>query len=87
MVESRAVPKLKEQQKVWLRPLGLSVGDWTEGTIVAIRKPMFRPCQIRIRFLADLPYDSFKPLVFGEKPPREPAVGESPEHERDHYWK
>jgi hypothetical protein len=87
MVESRTLPKLKEQQKVWLRPAGVSPSDWTEGIVVAIRKPMFRPCQIRIQFLVDLPYDSFKPLVFGEGRQCRPADPDAPEHEKDHYWR
>jgi hypothetical protein len=87
LVESRALPNLREQQKVWLRPLGVSPSDWTEGTIVAIRKPLFRRCQIRISFLADLPYGSFKSLVFGAEHPREAAARNAPEHETDHLWR
>jgi hypothetical protein len=87
LVETRALPGLKEQQKVWLRPLGVSTSDWTEGIIVAIRKPLFRPCQVRIRFLSDLPYASFKPLVFGVENSRKATTAETPEHEQDPMWR
>jgi hypothetical protein len=87
MVEARANPNLKEQHKVWLRPLGVSSSDWTEGTIVAIYKPLFRRCQIRISFAADLSYEVFKPLVFGEMADHETAAREAPEHEKDDYWR
>jgi hypothetical protein len=87
MVESRRLPNVKEQQKVWLRPVGVSPSDWTEGIIVAIRRPLFRQCQIRISFLADISYASFKPLVFGADHLREAAAPEAREHEKDHLWK
>jgi hypothetical protein len=87
LVETRALPGVKEQQKVWLRPLGVSPGDWTEGVLVAARKPFFRPCQVRIRFLNDLPYESFKPLVFGVDKHRPSPAGDRPEHEQDRIWR
>lgn len=87
MVESHPLPNLKAQQKVWLRPLAVAADDWMEGTIVAIRKRLFRPCQIRIRFLTDLPYDAFKPLVFRDRDRRRPAGAGEPDYEKDHYWK
>jgi hypothetical protein len=87
LVEARPASRLREQQKVWFRPLHVAQGEWTEGTVVAIRKPLFRQCQIRIRFLTDLPYASFKPLVFGTECPPEPATPEAPEHEKDHLWR
>jgi hypothetical protein len=87
LVEARPAPRLKEQQKLWFRPQGVSPCDWTEGTVVAIRKPLFKWCQVRIRFLTDLPYASFKPLVFGAECPPETATPEAPEHEKDHLWR
>jgi hypothetical protein len=87
MVEARANPNLKEQNKVWLRPLGVSSGDWTEGTIVGVHKRLFRRCQIRISFAADLPYEVFKPMVFGEGTDQTTADREAPEHEKDTYWR
>jgi hypothetical protein len=87
MVESRAIPKLVAQQSVWLRPPGASPGDWTEGIIVAVRKPWFRKWQIRISLLAPFPYESFKSMAFGSDHLREVPERESPEHEKDHFWR
>ncbi len=87
LVESCAAPNLKEHQSVWLHPLGVSTSDWTEGIIVDIRKPLFRRCQIRMRFSTDLPYESFKPLAFGVESAGETAVREAPEHEQDDFWR
>lgn len=87
LIELRAHSHLAEQQSVWLRPAGVGAGTWTEGVIVAIRKPLFRPCRISIRFVADLPYDLFKTLVFGTGAPHEPAGAGGPEHEKDHFWR
>jgi hypothetical protein len=87
MVESRPSPNLRAQRPIWFRPSGISPSDWTEAIIIAVRRRLFRRCQIRIKFLGDLPYESFKPLVFGTGPPRAPADPESPEHEKDHFWR
>ena len=87
LVESRPLPGRMEQQSVWFRALNVSPGDWTEGIIVAVRKPWFRKWQIRISFLAPFPYDSFRSLVFGPDHLREIAERDSPEHEKDHFWR
>jgi hypothetical protein len=87
MVESRSFPRRMKQRSVWFRPLGDPPVDWTEGVIVAARKPWFRKWRIRISFLAPFPYESFRSLVFGPAHLRENADRESPEHEKDHYWR
>jgi hypothetical protein len=87
MVESRPLPRRMARQSVWFRTLGVSPSDWTEGIIVAIRKPLFRKWQIRISFLAPFPYESFRSLVFGPDQLGETARRESLEHETDHFWK
>jgi hypothetical protein len=87
MVESRSLPKGMQQQSVWFRTLGVSPSAWTEGIIVAVRKPLFRKCQIRIRFRAPFPYESFRTLVFGPDRLCENANREFAEHEKDHFWR
>ena len=87
LIELRPKSHLAEQQSVWLRPPGVEPGAWIEGAIISIRKPLFRACQIRIRFLADLPYDLFKNLVFGTGEPHESAGAVGPEYEKDHFWR
>jgi hypothetical protein len=87
MVELRPIRNLMEEQPASFRPLGISPSTWTEAIIVAVRKPLFRQCQIRIRFLAELPYELFKPLVFGRERSCETADPEAPEHETDHFWR
>jgi hypothetical protein len=86
MVESRPLPNLRAKQPVWFRTSDISPSDWTEAIIIAVRRRLFRRCQIRIEFLADLPYESFKSLVFGTDHARKAADREAPEHERDHFW-
>jgi len=76
-----------ERQSVWLRPAGLPQSDWPEGVIVSARKPFFRSWQIRIGFLAPVPYESFKTLVFGPDQLEDIADRERPEYEKDHFWK
>ena len=41
------MPNLQEQQTVWLRPPGVPPDGWMQGTIVGIRKALFRPRQVR----------------------------------------
>lgn len=87
LVESRPLPSLREQQRVWFRPLCASSSDWTEAIVIAVRRRLFRRHQVRLRFLADLPYESFKLLAFGTGRPRKTADPERPEHEKDHFWR
>ena len=87
MVESYRFSSRMERQSVLLRPLGVSASDWIEGIVVSVRKPLFRKCQIRIRFLASFPYNSFKTLVFGPDRSGELAGPEPLEHEKDHFWR
>ena len=37
--------KLTTSQLVWLRPRGASQAAWTEGRIIAVRKPLFGKCK------------------------------------------
>jgi hypothetical protein len=87
MVKSRSFPRRMKQRSIWFRPPGDSPVDWTEGIIVAVHKPWFREWQIRINFLAPFPYESFRSLVFGPAHLGEAAERESPEYERDHFWR
>ncbi len=87
LVESRSLPRQVEQPSVWFRPPSVSRDDWTAGIIVAARKPLFRKWQVRIDFLAPFPHESFRSLVFGPDHPRVILERESPEHEKDHFWR
>jgi hypothetical protein len=86
-VQTRSNAHLAEQQSVWILPPGVEAAGWTEGVVVAIGKPLFRPRQVRIRFLADLPYELFKTLVFATGKPHEPVGAVGPEYEKDHFWR
>ncbi len=87
LVESGPLPKLARGQSVWLRPAGIAASDWAEASVVAVRKPWFRSWQIRVEFLAELPYSSFRPLVFEKDPGFGTADRAVPEHEMDHFWR
>jgi hypothetical protein len=87
MIESRRLPLRLVRKSVWLRAVGVSPSDWLEGIVVSGRKPIFRNCQLRIRFLAPFPYESFKTLVFVPDSDGTIAVPDTPEHEKNHFWK
>jgi hypothetical protein len=87
LVESPRLQRLFERQAVWLRPVSLPMSDWTEGFITSVRSRLFRKCQIRITFLAALPYETFKALVYGTDELGTAEFSDSPDHEKDHFWK
>jgi hypothetical protein len=87
LVESWRFPPERERQPVWVCPLDVSPRDWAEGVVISARKPLLRKCQLRIRFVAPFPYESFKTLVYGPGHLLEVARDETPEHERDEFWK
>jgi hypothetical protein len=87
LVEAAPLPSRTERLSVLVRIQGASPEDWVEGVVVATKKSFFRKCQIRIGFLAPLPYESFKTLVYGPSPSSEAADSERLEHEKDHFWR
>jgi hypothetical protein len=87
MVELPKMLGRNERQSVWLRPRSIATADWTEGVIIAVRKPFVKPCRVRIAFLTHYPYESFKELVYGLDHLRDPLCADAPEHEQDHLWR
>jgi hypothetical protein len=86
-VESRRSPGRSAKESIWLCPLEVSPRDWAEGIIISANKPFFGSCQLRIRFIADFPYEAFKMLVYGPNKSLEVGRLETPEHEKDHLWR
>jgi len=87
LAESRQRLRRPAGQAVWLRSLSVAPTEWTQGVLVSIQKPLFKPCQIRISFLVTFPYGSFKGLAYGPDRWRDVLAGGTVEHEQDHYWK
>ena len=61
----RGTPKLMTGQSVWIRPHKASAAAWKEGRVIAVRKPLFGKCKVRISFLVPFEYETFKQLVYG----------------------
>jgi hypothetical protein len=87
LIESPRHPDLSQQQSVWLHAHSSTVAEWTEGRIVSIKKTWTGKCRVRIAFLAPFAYEPFKELVYGREHFEEFPQHDSPEHERDHFWK
>ena len=87
LIELQRPPDLSEQQRVWVHAHSATVAEWTEGRIVSIKKSWAGKCRLGISFLAPLPYEPFKELVYGRELFEETPQHDSPEHERDHFWK
>jgi hypothetical protein len=87
LLELRPLPDLVAGQTVWFRPSEVTPCEWAEARLIAIRRPLFRRWQIRVQFLADLPYSSFQPLVFATGQAPETRDRDVPEHEMDHFWR
>jgi len=87
MVESRQLVGRAERQPVWMRALAVEPAEWTEAVVVRVKKPLFRRCQVRLRFLAPFPFESFKMLVYGPDQGGVSETEETPEHERDKFWR
>ena len=67
LVKSRRVPRVQPGERVWLKVLGNITIPMIDGIVVSAVKPFFGKCSIRIRFLAPLPYQTFKMLVYGSE--------------------
>src|SRR5262245_37036427 len=52
-------------QRIWFCPPGEPPPERVEAALVRVRKQLFRPREVRIIFLAPLPYETFKDIVFG----------------------
>ncbi len=87
MAESRQLVDRAEHQPIWIRPLGVKPGAWTEAVVVRVTKPLLRRCQVRLSFLVPFPFDSFRTLVYGPDHCRVAEQGDAPEHEGDQFWR
>lgn len=55
-----------KDQALWFCPPGVSAQDeWIEASMIASRKRLFAPREIRISFLKVFPYEVFKAVVYG----------------------
>lgn len=86
-LETPETPNREETQSVWLRPVGIPTSEWAEANIVSIRKRFLGKCQIRIKFVAPLPFEAFKTLVYGPEHATQPEDRDLPDHERDYFWR
>ncbi len=87
MLELRKRPARTPQQPVAVRSLADSSAEWVAGVVVSVRKPLIKPCRIRIVFREAFPYQLFKKLVYGTEDLRASSHNGGPAHEQDHYWK
>jgi hypothetical protein len=78
---------LKTGQSVWVRPQSASLAAWKEARVIAVRKPLFGKCRVRILFLIPFEYEIFKKLVFGPDHLRDTHQSNGLEHETDEFWK
>ena len=86
-IETDHTPQCREQETIWLCPLGRSPTEWTEGSIVSLQKRFLGNYQIRVKFTLHFPYESFKSLVYGTEGPEDASDWEPPEYEKDYYWR
>ena len=87
LVELARRPKPTPREAIWFQSRKASLGEWTEGRIVSVRKPLLRKCKISISFVTPFAYDFFKELVYGPEQVDNDTGIEAPEHERDGFWK
>ena len=83
---SRRGPRVRPGERVWLKALGNITTPVIDGIVVSAVKPFLGKCAIRIRFLAPLPYLTFKMLVYGSEG-IDMNLRDRPVHENDQYWR
>ncbi len=86
LVKARRGPPVHPGETVWLKALGDFTTPVIEGIVVSAVKPFLGKCAIRIRFLAPLPYQTFKMLVYGSEG-IDLNLRDRPEYENDQYWR
>jgi hypothetical protein len=87
MIELPRLPSQSKGENIWLCPSALAKAEWTEGVIIALKKPLLRNCLVRIKFVAPFPYAAFKTLVYGKENLGPVAPTDTPEHERNDFWR
>jgi hypothetical protein len=86
LVNFRVAPRTQPGERVWLTVPGVNCTPVIDGVVVSAVKPFLRKCSIRIRFLAPLPFQTFKMLVYGGEGV-DLNVRDRPDHENDQFWK
>jgi len=86
LVKARRGPRVQPGERVWLKALGDISTPAIDGILVSAVKPFLGKCAIRIRFLAPLPYQTFKVLVYGSER-IDINVRDRPVHESDQFWR
>ena len=86
LVKSRRGPWVQPGKRVWLKVLGDVITPVIDGIVVSAVKPFLGKCSIRIRFLAPLPYQTFKMLVYGSEG-IDMNLSDRPDYENDQYWR
>ena len=86
LVKSRRGPRVRPGERVWLKALGNITTPVIDGIVVSAVKPFLGKCSIRIRFLAPLPYQTFKMLVYGSEG-IDMNLRDRPDYENDQYWR
>jgi hypothetical protein len=86
IVQSRRCPSMQPGDRVLLKVLGGFASPSIDGIVVSAVKPFLGKRSIRIRFLAPLPYQTFKMLVYGSEG-IDMNLRNRPEHELDQFWK
>jgi hypothetical protein len=86
LVKSRRDPRARPGERVWLKALGDITTPVIEGIVVSAVKPFLGKCSIRIGFLAPLPYQTFKMLVYGSEG-IDMNYRNRPDYENDQFWR
>jgi len=86
LVKSRRGPRVQPGERVWLKALGDVTTPVIDGIVVSAVKPFLGKCAIGIRFLAPLPYQTFKMLVYGSEG-IDMNLRDRPDYENDQYWR
>jgi len=86
LVKSRRGPRVRPGARVWLKALGDITTPVIDGIVISAVKPFLGMCAIRIRFLAPLPYQTFKMLVYG-KEGIDMNLKDRPDYENDQFWR
>jgi hypothetical protein len=86
LVKSRRGPRVQPGERVWLKVLGDITTPMIDGIVDSAVKPFLGKCSIRIRFLAPLPYQTFKMLVYGSEG-IDMNLRDRPDYENDQFWR
>jgi hypothetical protein len=86
LVKSRRCLRMQPGERVWLKAAGDIATPVIDGIMVLAVKPFFGKCSIRIQFLAPLPFQTFKMLVYGTEE-IDMDLGDRPIHETDQFWR